>query len=209
MAWWEEFTSSGGEGMVVKPLGGIVRGRRGLVQPGVEVRGREYLRIIYGPECTRCRRTSSGCGNGIWATTDHSRSGSSRWGSRPSSGSSGRSRSTGCTSVCRCPRPGERTRRSAALTRTDRWPATNVAGRGLGGLQTRCNHPGHDQTARGGIRQHSLRRELGTNRRPHRTERPVGPPRRRFGSGSQGVRLLTVCAITYRAQRRRRADPCR
>ena len=50
--WWEELTDAGGEGMVVKPLDGIVRGRRGLVQPGVKVRGREYLRIIYGPEYT-------------------------------------------------------------------------------------------------------------------------------------------------------------
>jgi protein phosphatase len=50
--WWEELTEEGGEGMVVKPLDSIVRGRRGLVQPGVKVRGREYLRIIYGPEYT-------------------------------------------------------------------------------------------------------------------------------------------------------------
>lgn len=50
--WWKELTDAGGEGMVVKPLDGIVRGRRGFVQPGVKVRGREYLRIIYGPEYT-------------------------------------------------------------------------------------------------------------------------------------------------------------
>ena len=50
--WWEELTQAGGEGMVVKPLDSIVRGRRGVVQPGVKVRGREYLRIIYGPEYT-------------------------------------------------------------------------------------------------------------------------------------------------------------
>ncbi|MFL5797762.1 MAG: polynucleotide kinase-phosphatase [Actinomycetota bacterium] len=50
--WWEELTSAGGEGMVVKPLEGIVRGPRGLAQPGVKVRGGEYLRIIYGPEYT-------------------------------------------------------------------------------------------------------------------------------------------------------------
>ena len=50
--WWEELTSAGGEGMVVKPPGAVVRGRRGLVQPGVKVRGREYLRLIYGPEYT-------------------------------------------------------------------------------------------------------------------------------------------------------------
>lgn len=52
VTWWEGLTSAGGEGMVVKPLAGIIRGRRGLVQPGVKVRGREYLRIIYGPEYT-------------------------------------------------------------------------------------------------------------------------------------------------------------
>lgn len=50
--WWEELTAHGGEGMVVKPLEFAVRGRRGLVQPAVKCRGREYLRIIYGPEYT-------------------------------------------------------------------------------------------------------------------------------------------------------------
>ena len=48
--WWEELTGRGGEGMVVKPLQFAVRGPRGLVQPAVKCRGREYLRIIYGPE---------------------------------------------------------------------------------------------------------------------------------------------------------------
>ncbi|MCW8217941.1 polynucleotide kinase-phosphatase [Streptomyces griseolus] len=52
--WWLEMTGRGGEGMVVKPLGALVRDARGrLVQPGVKVRGREYLRIVYGPEYTR------------------------------------------------------------------------------------------------------------------------------------------------------------
>ena len=50
IAWWEELTDAGGEGMVVKPLAFTAHGRRGLVQPGIKVRGREYLRIIYGPE---------------------------------------------------------------------------------------------------------------------------------------------------------------
>jgi protein phosphatase len=50
--WWEELTGRGGEGMVVKPFEFIVKGRRGLVQPAVKCRGREYLRIIYGPEYT-------------------------------------------------------------------------------------------------------------------------------------------------------------
>ncbi|MGH3170361.1 MAG: polynucleotide kinase-phosphatase, partial [Trebonia sp.] len=51
-AWWESLTGAGGEGMVVKPASGLVRGRRGLAQPGLKVRGREYLRIIYGPDYT-------------------------------------------------------------------------------------------------------------------------------------------------------------
>ncbi|HEV8566277.1 MAG TPA: polynucleotide kinase-phosphatase [Actinoplanes sp.] len=51
-AWWSELTAPGGEGMVVKPAGNLTRGRKGLVQPGLKVRGREYLRIIYGPDYT-------------------------------------------------------------------------------------------------------------------------------------------------------------
>jgi protein phosphatase len=38
--------------MVVKPLGFIHRGQRGLAQPAVKCRGREYLRVISGPEYT-------------------------------------------------------------------------------------------------------------------------------------------------------------
>ena len=49
-AWWTELTGQGGEGMVVKPAQWVVRGRQGLVQPAVKCRGKEYLRIIYGPE---------------------------------------------------------------------------------------------------------------------------------------------------------------
>jgi protein phosphatase len=52
-AWWLELTDAGGEGMVVKPMDFVVRGRRGLAQPALKVRGREYLRIIYGPEYAR------------------------------------------------------------------------------------------------------------------------------------------------------------
>ncbi|MGI8854242.1 MAG: polynucleotide kinase-phosphatase [Thermomicrobiales bacterium] len=52
VAWWTALTAGGGEGMVVKPLDFIATGRRGLVQPAVKCRGREYLRIIYGPEYT-------------------------------------------------------------------------------------------------------------------------------------------------------------
>ncbi|SFK78698.1 polynucleotide kinase-phosphatase [Streptosporangium canum] len=64
-AWWSALTAEGGEGMVVKPLewpgreGADGRGGgpgaavpEGRVQPGIKVRGREYLRIIYGPDYT-------------------------------------------------------------------------------------------------------------------------------------------------------------
>ncbi|MDX6313662.1 MAG: hypothetical protein QOF44_3126, partial [Streptomyces sp.] len=53
--WWLELTAAGGEGMVVKPLQALLRSESGnrLVQPGIKCRGREYLRIIYGPEYTR------------------------------------------------------------------------------------------------------------------------------------------------------------
>jgi protein phosphatase len=49
-AWWSELTAAGGEGMVVKPADVVHRGPKGLAQPGIKCRGREYLRLIYGPE---------------------------------------------------------------------------------------------------------------------------------------------------------------
>jgi protein phosphatase len=51
-AWWENLTEAGGEGAVVKPLPLVATSARGLLQPAVKCRGREYLRIIYGPEYT-------------------------------------------------------------------------------------------------------------------------------------------------------------
>jgi protein phosphatase len=51
-AWWESLTDGGGEGAVVKPLPFVATNARGLLQPAVKCRGREYLRIIYGPEYT-------------------------------------------------------------------------------------------------------------------------------------------------------------
>jgi hypothetical protein len=48
--WWLALTEAGGEGMVVKPYAGVSGSR--LVQPGIKCRGREYLRIIYGPDYT-------------------------------------------------------------------------------------------------------------------------------------------------------------
>ncbi|MFI2608556.1 polynucleotide kinase-phosphatase [Kitasatospora sp. NPDC018619] len=57
-AWWDELTAAGGAGMVVKPLVSPTRTPRGggrpggLVQPGLKVRGREHLRLVYGPDYT-------------------------------------------------------------------------------------------------------------------------------------------------------------
>jgi len=50
--WWEDLTEAGGEGMVIKPIDFIPKGRRSIAQPALKCRGREYLRIIYGPEYT-------------------------------------------------------------------------------------------------------------------------------------------------------------
>ena len=51
--WWTCQTAVGHEGMVVKPLDFVTHTERGLVTPAVKCRGREYLRIIYGPEYSR------------------------------------------------------------------------------------------------------------------------------------------------------------
>jgi protein phosphatase len=48
--WWADLTAAGGEGMVVKPLDFIAFQGRKILQPAVKCRGREYLRLIYGPE---------------------------------------------------------------------------------------------------------------------------------------------------------------
>lgn len=50
--WWLSLTADGGEGMVVKPASFVAQQGNALVQPALKVRGREYLRIIYGPDYT-------------------------------------------------------------------------------------------------------------------------------------------------------------
>lgn len=50
--WWFELAAKGGEGMVVKPVQFTASNAKGLIQPGIKCRTREYLRIIYGPEYT-------------------------------------------------------------------------------------------------------------------------------------------------------------
>ena len=51
--WWEGLTAGGGEGMVVKPETFLAQEPNGhILQPAMKVRGREYLRLIYGPDYT-------------------------------------------------------------------------------------------------------------------------------------------------------------
>ncbi|NSL86467.1 polynucleotide kinase-phosphatase [Chitinophaga sp. Mgbs1] len=50
VSWWETLTGKGGEGMVIKPYTFLSSNDKGLIQPAVKIRGKEYLRIIYGPE---------------------------------------------------------------------------------------------------------------------------------------------------------------
>ncbi len=50
VSWWMKHTSDGGEGLVFKPNAFTQRGDKGLIQPAMKVRGRDYLRIIYGPD---------------------------------------------------------------------------------------------------------------------------------------------------------------
>ncbi|GLT08423.1 polynucleotide kinase-phosphatase [Sulfitobacter porphyrae] len=50
VSWWMSHTGDGGEGLVFKPNAFTLRGDKGLIQPAMKVRGRDYLRIIYGPD---------------------------------------------------------------------------------------------------------------------------------------------------------------
>src|SRR5437899_2020926 len=103
IGWWEELTGRGGEGMVVKPLDFVGKGARGLAQPAIKVRGRDYLRIIYGPEYTlpeNLERLRARAGSRTSARLQFV---SSRLVSRRWSASFGGSRCTGYTSAClRC-----------------------------------------------------------------------------------------------------------
>lgn len=53
VGWWEELTGAGVEGFAAKPREFVGRRGRRVIQPAVKCRGREYLRIIYGPDYTR------------------------------------------------------------------------------------------------------------------------------------------------------------
>jgi hypothetical protein len=49
ISWWLRLSEEGAEGLVIKPMRFIQDGRRGLAQPGIKCRGREHLRLVYGP----------------------------------------------------------------------------------------------------------------------------------------------------------------
>lgn len=97
--WWTELTRAGGEGMVVKPYAGYVRTGRVPVQPGLKVRGAEYLRIIYGPDylepdnLVRLKRRT-------WAPSVDWRSASTSLGWRPWAAWPTVTRCGGCTKRC-------------------------------------------------------------------------------------------------------------
>lgn len=48
--WWERHTAEGGEGFVIKPDAFVVHDGKRLLQPAMKVRGRDYLRLVYGPD---------------------------------------------------------------------------------------------------------------------------------------------------------------
>ena len=115
--WWTALTESGGEGAVVKPLSFVATGSRGLLQPAVKCRGREYLRIIYGPEYT-LPNISRSCGSGGCRLNDRWPFGSSRWDRRPRTIRPARTPQARPRMRVRSPRPGERAGRSSAIARS-------------------------------------------------------------------------------------------
>lgn len=50
--WWQDMTENGHEGIVIKPFDFLAYHKGKLLQPAIKVRGREYLRIIYGMDYT-------------------------------------------------------------------------------------------------------------------------------------------------------------
>ena len=104
--------------MVVKPAANLTRGAKGLVQPGLKVRGREYLRLIYGPDytepanLTRLRQR---------ALSPQALAGAARVRPRPGGPGPGGPRRAAVARArvrLRRPGPGIRTRRPAALAMT-------------------------------------------------------------------------------------------
>jgi polynucleotide kinase-phosphatase len=53
ISWWLQSTEAGSEGVVIKSLNFIEKVNGKLIQPMIKCRGRDYLRIIYGPTYLR------------------------------------------------------------------------------------------------------------------------------------------------------------
>ena len=78
--WWLELTGRrrrGHGGQAVRRPGAR-DGKGRLVQPGIKCRGREYLRIIYGPDYTEPGEPGAAARRGPWATSGRWRCASTR-----------------------------------------------------------------------------------------------------------------------------------
>ena len=100
IAWWEELTDAGGEGMVVKPCEFIARGRRGLAQPALKMPRAASTSGSSTGRSTRRPTNRGALRRAVSGREAVARArGSSRSGSRRSSASCGASRSRGSTSA--------------------------------------------------------------------------------------------------------------
>jgi protein phosphatase len=57
--WWHDLTNAGGEGCVIKTLDYTIKQNGKLLQPMIKCRGREYLRLIYGPTYSMQKKLDS------------------------------------------------------------------------------------------------------------------------------------------------------
>jgi PNKP adenylyltransferase domain, ligase domain/ARG and Rhodanese-Phosphatase-superfamily-associated Protein domain len=96
--WWQDLIDAGGEGMVVKPMAFVVRGRRDLIQPRSRSAATTTCGSSTGPN-TQSHRTSKGSAAAAFGPSGRSRYSSSRSESRRSSASCAKSHFAGCTSA--------------------------------------------------------------------------------------------------------------
>ena len=90
VTWWEALTAAGGEGMVVKPMSFVARGRKGLVQPGVKCRGPRVPAHHLRPRVHRSDADRAAARTRRSAASARSPPASSAWASRRSSASCAR-----------------------------------------------------------------------------------------------------------------------
>ena len=104
IAWWEELTGRGGEGMVVKPHANLTRAAltrdgRGSHSPGSRSAAGSTCGSFTAPT-TPSPPTWPGSGTATWAASAHWHCGSTRWDSRPWNGVPGATRCGGYTRPC-------------------------------------------------------------------------------------------------------------